>query len=478
MVLAFGSAAHAASGATAIVQTPTFPTETETVFATATFNCGGHYTIDDRSVAIGNAAVEVTLALTCTGFGGPVADTHHLVEIGPLAAGNYTLQFSAKLRSDPTLPYGATTRLASSAFKVLPSVRREDLRAFFRTPESVRRSGEVVTVIANDVGTDETLAWETALAGTVDELSLNSEGVGRRPVIQMRTVPLASDPTATEAMLLLSETMRYSVRIDYAGLPLPGAKPSPAYVEIPENGYRMSAARMSPVRLKSNGLEFDAAIVSLRRGDAPWRDYWFALNLGLVGIASRDYDANLSFTPRKLPPPRVTGVVVEYANTDDFPGEPGGHYFYTSDPVEMAQLDAGAMGRFHRTGGSFPIGGYVRTCRFYGSVKPGPNSHFFSADPGECEALKAAQRVPRPVSETQWNYEGFAFEVMPASATAPICTAGLQPVYRLYNNAFSSAGSRGFASNHRYTMNKSAEVDEMIAKGWQNEGVAFCVPSG
>src|SRR6185436_5083167 len=77
-----------------------------------------------------------------------------------------------------------------------------------------------------------------------------------------------------------------------------------------------------------------------------------------------------------LAPTRQT--VVEYRDTMDFPGSPGGHFFYSSDPAEQAAVDGGAAGAFSRTGREFVTGGSSPLCRFYGSMTPGPNSHFFT----------------------------------------------------------------------------------------------------
>src|SRR5579862_3263862 len=65
---------------------------------------------------------------------------------------------------------------------------------------------------------------------------------------------------------------------------------------------------------------------------------------------------------------------VEYTNSDDFPGAPAGHFFYSADPAEQAVVDLGIEGRFFRTGRTFATGGVTPVCRFYGSVTPGPNS--------------------------------------------------------------------------------------------------------
>lgn len=168
-------------------------------------------------------------------------------------------------------------------------------------------------------------------------------------------------------------------------------------------------------------------------------------------------------------------TVVEYLNTADFPGAPGGHYFYSADAAEQAMVDSGAAGRFQRTGLVFYTGGEVSVCRFYGSVSPGPNSHFFTADANECAGLRSLQVVPTPTDRQQWNYEGLGFSVV-AKAPNGTCPAGSIAVYRAYNNGF----NRGVDSNHRYATSRDALDALVSAAGWVHEGVVFCtqLPAG
>ena len=176
----------------------------------------------------------------------------------------------------------------------------------------------------------------------------------------------------------------------------------------------------------------------------------------------------------------VKTTVVEYQNTEDFPGSPGGHFFYTDDPGEQAIVDSGGDGHFVRTGKTFNAGGSKRACRFYGSVVPGPNSHFYTVSDQECDALKAQQQVPTPTDVQQWNYEGLVFSEVPplAGYTGPSsCTAGTIPVYRGYNNAYPASGAKNpWDSAHRYST-QQADIEQLVAQsGWSNEGIAFCSP--
>src|SRR6476619_4153718 len=99
-----------------------------------------------------------------------------------------------------------------------------------------------------------------------------------------------------------------------------------------------------------------------------------------------------------------SGTAVEYFNTSL------GHYFLTADPAEMAAIDGGGAGPgWQRTGGQFGVfrsasdaPGLSPVCRFYGTPGVGPNSHFYTADPGECAAVKR---------DGGWTYEGIAFYI-------------------------------------------------------------------
>ena len=176
------------------------------------------------------------------------------------------------------------------------------------------------------------------------------------------------------------------------------------------------------------------------------------------------------------PPPdsRAEPTVIEYINTEDFPGSPGGHFFYTNTPDEIVVVDSGAVGHFRRTGGSFKAGGSKPLCRFYGSVTPGPNSHFFSIEESECLFLQSLELVPTPQSVQQWNYEGLTFSETPPITTG--CPDGTIPVYRYYNNAFNNGVKNAWDSNHRYGTEKVALDAFATTSGWKAEGIAFCAP--
>jgi hypothetical protein len=170
-------------------------------------------------------------------------------------------------------------------------------------------------------------------------------------------------------------------------------------------------------------------------------------------------------------PPPVTNVqVIEYYH-------PGlDHYFLTASAEEAAYVDAGGAGiGWVRTGHRFVAvsaaaePGLRSLCRFYGSVDPGPNSHFYTLDRGECDGLIAMQQRT-PAHLPRWNYEGIAFAAAPAIGGTCSNPAYPVPVHRLYNQGF----GHGRDSNHRYTSRDSV-IGQMVGRGWLHEGVVFCV---
>ncbi len=142
-----------------------------------------------------------------------------------------------------------------------------------------------------------------------------------------------------------------------------------------------------------------------------------------------------------------------------------GHYFVSADPAEIALVDRGGAGSgWVRTGGTFGVfrtptdaPGLAPVCRFYGTPGVGPNSHFYAADPVECEAVKQARG---------WTYEGIGFYA--ARPVAGSCAGDTTPVYRSYNN-----GAARNDSNHRFTVDATVFA-RSGSFGYAAEGVAMC----
>jgi hypothetical protein len=152
------------------------------------------------------------------------------------------------------------------------------------------------------------------------------------------------------------------------------------------------------------------------------------------------------------------------------------HYFITADEDEKGFVRNGGAGAgWVETGQSFAAWAPSVTkesafvCRFYGDPVKGPNSHFYSASTDECRFLLGLQ-VRQPDDQPKWNSEGYSFKVsLPDDSQQ--CAAGLLPVHRAYNDGF----ARGGDSNHRFVLDKS-QLTPLLAQGWKDEGIAFCVP--
>lgn len=131
------------------------------------------------------------------------------------------------------------------------------------------------------------------------------------------------------------------------------------------------------------------------------------------------------------------------------------HYFIAYDGLEARGIDDGVAGPgWQRTGQRFRPGGATPVCRFYG---PGPNSHFFTVEPGECQEVK---RSPG------WIYEGLGFYATRLASGR--CPVPLVAVNRMYNNRHAANDA-----NHRFFTDLSL-VAAMTARGWVLEGPVFC----
>ena len=121
------------------------------------------------------------------------------------------------------------------------------------------------------------------------------------------------------------------------------------------------------------------------------------------------------------------------------------HYFMTAFPEEAAMLDQGNLVQgWKRTGGEFsvytdPAPDRRPVCRFYGAIGLGPKSHFYTADPAECEWVKT---LPA------WKYEAIAFHIpIPVNGS---CGPGSTPVYRsFFSDQIAEAEARLAAAGDR-----------------------------
>lgn len=163
---------------------------------------------------------------------------------------------------------------------------------------------------------------------------------------------------------------------------------------------------------------------------------------------------SVNFQVGATEPPRVS-VAEYYAVSLN-------HYFMTAFTDEQASLDAGVPPGWRRTGESFPAYsasglGLSTVCRFFGTPGLGVNSHFYTAFPAECAAVKQL---------AGWTFEANAFYI---AADVAQCPASTRPVFRLYNNGM------GGDPNHRYTTSWPL-ISGMQYAGWLLEGLVFCAP--
>lgn len=152
------------------------------------------------------------------------------------------------------------------------------------------------------------------------------------------------------------------------------------------------------------------------------------------------------------------------------------HYFVAAGPDEIAGLDAGSNTGWKRTGQKFRA--WLKAadapsiakpvCRFYAA---GPNSHFYTADPTECQTLRnleASGKADAQARSTKfwgWSYEGVAFYAITPSGGS--CPGDTDPVYRAYNDR-----AQDNDANHRFTVD--GQLRAAMRWTWLDEGAALC----
>jgi len=217
-----------------------------------------------------------------------------------------------------------------------------------------------------------------------------------------------------------------------------GANPGPGPISLGANKPAVIAAaldnvdQMAPFAalLSSKDIEDVAAYLGVRFGIAPPPD-----------------------------PPTADAIEYYHAAFD--------HYFVTTIADEITKLDNGTFAGWTRTGRSFKVfttagAALSPVCRFFSTSFAPKSSHFYTASPSECTAVKANK---------DWTFEGEVFYVG-APAADGTCASGTVPVYRLYNNG------QGAAPNHRLTTELQVRT-QMLDQHWvpegQGIGVTMCV---
>jgi len=155
-----------------------------------------------------------------------------------------------------------------------------------------------------------------------------------------------------------------------------------------------------------------------------------------------------------------------------------GYYFLTSRANEIALLDS--VPAFTRTGQSIPVfvnraAGTQPITRFRFdkiALNGGRDGHFYTLVDGEISALNALNPTNTPGPRLPFSEGIDSYAYLPAvEGVGGSCAAGLTPVLRVFR------GGARFPDdpNHRFTTSQ-AIYDEFVAKGWDGEGVKFCVP--
>ncbi|CAH9019363.1 WD40/YVTN/BNR-like repeat-containing protein [Candidatus Nitrosacidococcus sp. I8] len=150
-------------------------------------------------------------------------------------------------------------------------------------------------------------------------------------------------------------------------------------------------------------------------------------------------------------------------------------YFMTTDPEAMGASGVAGAG-WAPTGQSFTawsvlgssVGAYV--CQFYGSLNPGPNSHYWTISPSECNQLLDLQ-AQTPENTPRWNFEKYPFMAIPVQVSDGVqsCPDSYSPIYHAYNNGPVQGKESGF----RYVSDRSV-LEPLFDAGWIDAGIAFC----
>jgi|GEM_PF-2043195 len=181
---------------------------------------------------------------------------------------------------------------------------------------------------------------------------------------------------------------------------------------------------------------------------------------------------NATFSVSTAPPVATTTRMIEFV----YPALD--YYFLTSRANEIALLDT--LPAFARTGQSFSVfidrvAGTQPITRFYFNkvaLNGARDGHFYTLVDSEISLLLGlnptnAVTPKAPVSE---GIDSYAFLPV-VEGVGGSCAPSLVPVFRVFR------GNGRFPDdpNHRFTTS-TAIYNEFIAKGWDGEGVKFCVP--
>jgi hypothetical protein len=210
----------------------------------------------------------------------------------------------------------------------------------------------------------------------------------------------------------------------------------------------------------TEGGSSGGALVSFETGDAVVRGGLLGGDALCSNLGGTDYfsqfGAMLPLVRQYITPDvQVAGIVV---SVEYYHGNLN-HFFMTINPAEIAGLDNGTIAGWERTGFRFlaydsPGPGRNPVCRFYRKPQFG-DSHFFTADPAECQAVQINYA-------TDWIFENPAiYYVQLPNTTTGACPAGTKPIYRFLNLA---------EINHRFTTEQTVAIELSNTPGWKAEG--------
>lgn len=157
---------------------------------------------------------------------------------------------------------------------------------------------------------------------------------------------------------------------------------------------------------------------------------------------------------------------------------PLSYYFMTSRPAEKTLLDNAAG--WSKTGGLINVlpsgvsGAAPLTRFFFDQIarQKTRGSHFYTLVDSERAALTAANpdNTPAPGKPFNEGVDSYAFRPL-TEGIGGTCAPTQRPVYRAFR------GNQRFPDdpNHRFTTDL-ALYNQLVAQGWDGEGVKFCVP--
>ncbi len=206
--------------------------------------------------------------------------------------------------------------------------------------------------------------------------------------------------------------------------------------------------------------------------------YYFGAYVNEDGLVTEsNYSNNTGYDPV---PVSVTTTASATATAVEYYNPSVDYYFITSRLTDIALLDTAPT--FVRTGQTFQVyvqpdalSGRKPITRFYFdkvAVGGSRGSHFYTLVQSELNALISLNPANLAAPRLPYNEGVDSYAYMPVvEGVGGYCPSGLIPVYRIFR------GNVRFPDNpnHRFTTSMTI-YNAFVAKGWDGEGVKFCVP--